>query len=68
LASNIPFVFAAKPELIMQDKSDTVSKIALSHFGEQALNDDILRRIFGEAATDKQLPSAGHKRLKIFLL
>jgi hypothetical protein len=40
----------------MQDKSDTVSKIALSHFGEQALNDDILRRIFWEAATDKQFP------------
>jgi len=53
LMSNIPF--AEKLELIMQDKSDMVSKIALSHFNEQALNDDTLCLIFGEAVKEQAM-------------
>ncbi|MDR1532921.1 MAG: TetR/AcrR family transcriptional regulator [Clostridiales bacterium] len=48
---NIPF--AEKIELIMQDKSNIVSEIALSHFDEQALNDKILRQIFQEVVKEK---------------
>ena len=53
LAGSAPF--SEKLELIMQDKSDMVRKIALSHFNEQALNDDILRQIFGEAVKEKAM-------------
>jgi len=45
--------FAEKLELIMQDKSDMVKQVALSHFDELALGDKVLLTVLGEAVMDK---------------
>jgi AcrR family transcriptional regulator len=51
LASDISF--AEKLELIIQDKSDMISQVALSNFNEKALDDKSLLKIFGEAIQEK---------------
>jgi AcrR family transcriptional regulator len=51
LEQDIPF--AEKLELIMQGKNNVVSQIALSHFDEKALDDKVLRDIFGEAVKER---------------
>jgi AcrR family transcriptional regulator len=53
IGSDIPFT--EKLELIMQDKSDLISKIDSSHFNEQALDDKLLRQIFQEAVKEKAI-------------
>jgi AcrR family transcriptional regulator len=53
LAGDAPF--AEKLEIIMQDKNDMVNKIALAHFNEQALNDSVLRHIFGAAVKEQAM-------------
>jgi hypothetical protein len=53
LKRDIPF--AEKLKIIMRDKTDAISQIALSHFAESALADETLIRIFGAVAQEKAM-------------
>ena len=51
MARDIPF--GEKMELILRDKEMMIGSTATAFFTEQALNDEVLQKVFGEVTADK---------------